>query len=114
MSQLGGGRTAESERSARKGLSRRTRRADDQRTHTAQVRTRQHTASDEHVNGGSRVAVEMRHLRVAGRRRAITRALLLADAFALTVAYAIALPAGIGSSASAASQVEMFVLVLLS
>ncbi len=114
MAQLGTGRTAGSERSARQGPpSRRTRHTGDQKAHATQTRARQR-ATPAQANSGVDLGAEMHRLATSGRRRANTRALRFADVLALIVAYAAALAAGIGSSTSYASKVEIFVLVLLS
>jgi len=55
----------------------------------------------------------MQRLGVPARRPGITRALLLGDVVALSVAYAAALSAGIGASASTSLKVETLLLILL-
>src|SRR2546423_277588 len=112
MSRIGTQRTAGSERGTRTGPPRRTRDATDEKAHAAQTRDRQ-LATAEQANSDVNLEAEMLRLGVSPRRNAIARALLLADVVALTVAYAAALQAGIGSSASTTTKVEAFVLVLL-
>src|SRR5690242_12529354 len=112
MSQLGTERNPGSaERRARTGPARRTRQPGEQKTHAAAARAR-HLAAAEQAHRGFDVETAMPHLGTSARRPAIARALLVADVVALSIAYAVALPAGIGST-STALKVEMLALVLL-
>ena len=113
MRDIGTDHTTTSDRSARKGPARRTRQANDQKAHAGQPRAR-HLATAEQTKSDFNIDVEIPRLGASpARRHAITRALLLADVGALTVAYVAALHAGIGSAGSTALKIETFVVVLL-
>lgn len=113
MRHIGTDHTTTSDRSARKGPARRTRHANGQTAHAGQPRAR-HLATAEQTKSDFNSDVEIPRLGASpARRHAITRALLLADVSALTVAYVAALYAGIGSAGSTALKIETFALVLL-